>query len=162
MQKLELKIAYEEYASEAELEEKEKYLLQQAKQAVSGAYAPYSKFNVGAAVLLKNGEVIIGNNQENAASPSGLCAERVAVFAAGANHPSIAIEAIAITCKTNRFNVNEPIMPCGDCRQALLEYELRHESKIKLVLMGETGIIRVIESVSDLLPFVFNGKGLSK
>ena len=162
MKKLEFKISYLEYDSADELNETERVLLMKAQNAVNNAYAPYSKFNVGAAVLLKNGEVVIGSNQENVAFPSGLCAERVAIYAAGAHFPDSAIEAIAISCKTELFEVNEPLSPCGACRQAIAEYELRHKSSIKIILSGATGTIRVFESIADLLPFNFKAKGLLK
>lgn len=160
MKKLEHKIYYEEYESEKEISEKEKEILIKAKEALKSAYAPYSQFNVGAAVLLKNGQIIIGSNQENAASPSGLCAERVAVYAAGAQFPDEAIEAIAITCSTERFEMDTPISPCGSCRQAILEYEIRHQNQIKLILMGHSG--RIVNSMADLLPFAFSSKSLLK
>lgn len=162
MKKLELKISYTEYDNENELEEKQRFLLNKAKEIVNKAYAPYSNFKVGAAVLLKNGEIVTGNNQENVAFPSGLCAERIAVYAAGANFPDVAIEAIAITCKTSVFEVNEPLSPCGACRQAISEYELRHKNQIKIILSGEKGKIRIINSMADLLPFVFKAEELSK
>lgn len=162
MKQLEYKIQYKEFANNDELEEKDKYLLEKAKESLKTAYAPYSKFNVGAAILLQNGQIILGSNQENAASPSGLCAERVAVYAAGAQFPNVSIEAVAITCKTDKFEVDEPISPCGACRQALLEYEIRHNNNIRLILAGNTGKIIVLDSVKDLLPLAFSSKNLSK
>jgi len=162
MQQLEYKISYKEYANDSALEAGDKALLQKAKEALKTAYAPYSQFNVGAAVLLKNGQIVLGSNQENAASPSGLCAERVAVYAAGTQYPNEAIEAIAITCTTERFEVDSPISPCGACRQAILEYEIRHQNKIKVILMGHTGIVRIVNSISDLLPFAFSSKSILK
>lgn len=162
MEKKELKIAFTEYSSEIELEQIERELLQKAREASDSAYAPYSNFYVGAALLLENGEVVIGNNQENAAYPSGLCAERVAIYAAGAQYPNVAIKIIAITCKSKQFHVNEPLSPCGACRQAMSEYEMRHHQNIRIVLAGETGKIRVMESIADLLPFMFKAEELKK
>lgn len=162
MQKKELKISYTDFDNESELITSDQDLLQKARLAVDSAYAPYSNFHVGAALLLKNGKIIIGNNQENVAYPSGLCAERVAIYAAGANYPEVAIEAIAITCKSKSFKVDEPLSPCGACRQAIAEYETRHNSKIKIILAGETGSIRMLESISDLLPFMFKEDKLKK
>ncbi len=162
MNKLELKISYTELDNENELSEDEKQLLQKAREISNSAYAPYSDFFVGAALLLENGTVVCGNNQENAAFPSGLCAERVAIFSAGANYPDIKIKTIAITCKSKLFLVNEPLSPCGACRQAMSEYEIRYKSNIRIILQGEKGKIRIINSVADLLPFMFVAEELKK
>ncbi len=162
MQNLELKISYTELESENELNEVEKTLLQKARETSNMAYAPYSNFFVGAALLLENGVTVCGNNQENAAFPSGLCAERVAIFSAGANYPSVKIKTIAITCKTNTFKVDQPLSPCGACRQAMSEYETRYKSNIRIILQGETGKIRIMNSISDLLPFMFVAEELKK
>ncbi len=162
MKRHELKIAYAEFENESELNESDRELLQKARVAAESAYAPYSNFYVGAALLLKNGQIITGNNQENVAYPSGLCAERVAIYAAGATFPDEAIETIAVTCKSPAFEVNEPLSPCGACRQAIAEYEMRHNSKIRILLAGEKGRIRMVESISDLLPFMFKAEELKK
>ena len=162
MKRHELKIAYAEFENEGELNESDRDLLQKARVAAGSAYAPYSNFYVGAALLLKNGQIITGNNQENVAYPSGLCAERVAIYAAGATFPNEAIETIAVTCKSPAFEVNEPLSPCGACRQAIAEYEMRHNSKIRILLAGEKGRIRMVESISDLLPFMFKAEELKK
>lgn len=162
MKKQELKIEYFEYDSAKELSAVEQELLVRAREITDSAYAPYSQFYVGAALLLKNGKIITGNNQENVAYPSGLCAERVAIYAAGAHYPEVAIEAIAVTCKSKAFLVKEPLSPCGACRQAIAEYEMRYKSNIKIILAGETGKIRVVNSISDLLPFMFKAEELKK
>jgi len=162
MKKVELKIAFTEFESESELNSVEQELLQKARQSCDLAYAPYSDFHVGAALLLENGMIVTGNNQENVAFPSGLCAERVAIYYAGAQYPNIAIKTIAITCKSKSFHVGEPLSPCGGCRQAMSEYEMRHKSNIRVILMGETGRIRVIDSIADLLPFMFKAEELKK
>ncbi|MCW3084417.1 MAG: cdd [Bacteroidetes bacterium] len=162
MKRHELKISYAEFENESELNESDRELLQKARVAAESAYAPYSNFYVGAALLLKNGQIITGNNQENVAYPSGLCAERVAIYAAGATFPDEAIETIAVTCKSPAFEVNEPLSPCGACRQAIAEYEMRHNSKIRILLAGEKGRIRMVESISDLLPFMFKAEELKK
>jgi cytidine deaminase len=162
MKKRELKITYAEFENETELKPEDLDLLIRARAAADNAYAPYSNFYVGAALLLKNGTIITGNNQENVAYPSGLCAERVAIYAAGAAYPDEAIETIAVTCKSKSFEVNEPLSPCGACRQAIAEYEMRHNSKIRILLAGEKGIIRMVESISDLLPFMFKEDKLKK
>jgi cytidine deaminase len=162
MEKRELRISYTEYANEAQLEGEERALLQKAKEASRSAYAPYSNFHVGAALILDNGTVVTGNNQENVAYPSGLCAERVAIFSAGSLYPDQRIKAIAITCKARDFTVDEPLSPCGACRQAIAEYETRHGAPIRIILSGETGIIRCVDSIRDLLPFMFKEDKLRK
>jgi cytidine deaminase len=162
MIKKELKIAFTEYNSDEELGKDEQELLKKAKEASKSAYAPYSNFYVGAALLLENGVVVTGNNQENVAYPSGLCAERVAIYAAGAQYPNVAIKTIAITCNSKKFHVNEPLSPCGACRQAMSEYEMRHKNKIRTILAGETGKILVMDSIADLLPFMFKAEELKK
>ena len=162
MQHLELIIAYTELENENELNTEEKELLKKARESSSRAYAPYSNFYVGAALLLENGITVLGNNQENAAFPSGLCAERVAIFSAGANYPDVKIKAIAITCKSSTFKVNQPLSPCGACRQAMSEYEMCYKSNIRIILQGETGKIRILNSIADLLPFMFVAEELKK
>ncbi len=162
MQNLELKIAYTELENESELNTEEKKLLSKARESSDLAYAPYSNFFVGAAILLENGITVCGNNQENAAFPSGLCAERVAIFSAGSTYPNVKIKTIAITCKSESFKVNQPLSPCGACRQAMSEYEIRHKSNIRIILQGETGKIRIMNSIADLLPFMFVAEELKK
>lgn len=130
-------------------------LMKAAVASRQNAYAPYSNFLVGAAVLLENGEIVIGNNQENASYPSGLCAERVAVFYAGAKYPGVAIKAIAITATSEKYVVKEAAAPCGNCRQAISEYEQKQETPIKLMLMGETGEVLKCNSIGDILPLAF-------
>ena len=160
MIKKELKIAFTEYDSEQELSQIEQELLKKAREASDLAYATYSNFYVGAALLLENGVIVSGNNQENVAYPSGLCAERVAIYAAGAQYPNVAIKTIVITCKSKHFKVAEPLSPCGACRQAMSEYETRHNQNIRTILAGETGKIRVMDSIADLLPFMFKAEEL--
>lgn len=158
MKKLSLTIDYLEYDSMDELTAEDKSLMQQAHEAGKSAYAPYSNFSVGAAVLLENGVVVKGSNQENAAYPTGLCAERVAVFSAGAQHPGVAIKTIAITAKSSRIKVESPVTPCGDCRQAISEYEVLYNKPIRFLLMGETGKVLELKNVASLLPLRFEGK----
>ena len=124
------------------------------------AYAPYSQFRVGAAILLDNKKIVIGSNQENAAYPSGLCAERVAIFQAGALYPEAKIEIIAITAASDHNKTTAPIPPCGGCRQSIAEYELKQESPISIYFMGETGAIYQSNSLKNLLPFMFDKKFL--
>ena len=130
--------------------------MREAAVARSNAYAPYSKFTVGCALLLENGTIIYGNNQENAAYPSGLCAERVAIFAAGANHPGVAILKMAITASPINDSFEKPVPPCGACRQSIAEYELRQSQPIELFFMGARGKVARSNSLGDLLPLVFD------
>lgn len=131
-------------------------LMSRAIEARKTAYAPYSNFRVGVALLLDNGQVVIGSNQENAAYPSGLCAERVAVFHAGANYPDARILKMVITAASDHNPTTEPIPPCGACRQSIAEYEFRHESDIEIWFMGETGVVCKSASLKNLLPFTFD------
>ena len=160
MQPKVLTTTFYEYASAAELPAAEAELMASANEALERAYAPYSKFKVGAAVLLGNGTVVTGNNQENAAYPSGLCAERVALFAANSLYPNEKVVAIAITAKGGHIKVEKPIPPCGGCRQVIAESEYRYGSPIKLLMKGETESILVSNSIEDLLPLIFDGKML--
>lgn len=142
----------------AEAPEVYKELIESAIDATANAYAPYSHFNVGAAVLLKNGKIITGNNQENAAYPSGLCAERVTLFSANAQYPDSKILAIAIAAVADGKQV-DMITPCGACRQVLLEVEKRYQHPMKVLLCGKEQIY-IAESASSLLPLSFNGDDL--
>ena len=151
-----IQIQFESYSNETELNQLDFNLLAEAKIAVQNAYAPYSNFHVGAAVLLEDGTIIQGNNQENAAYPSGLCAERVAMYYAGATYPNTKIKAIAITCKSESETIDKPISPCGSCRQAMAEYETRHQQPIKVIMSGEVGEILISNSIQNLLPLMFS------
>lgn len=148
------------YDTVNELIEEDKTLMLSAIAARTKAYAPYSNFFVGASVLLENGEIVEGNNQENACYPAGLCAERVAIFYAGAKFPGVKVKAIAITAAAAGHNVNEPVAPCGSCRQAISEYEFKQEDNIKILLMGEKGSVIACNSVANLLPLGFNSSYL--
>jgi cytidine deaminase len=143
-----------EYSSPEEMEKKYRDLAKSAYDACSTSYAPFSKFCVGAAVLMENGEVIKGSNQENAAYPSGLCAERVAMFYACSLYPDIPITAIAITASVAGITVKEPVYPCGSCRQSLLQCELRFRKRIQVFMIGSEKI-QMVESINDLLPLSF-------
>jgi cytidine deaminase len=138
-----------------ELLSEEKIIIEQAKESVFRAYAPYSGFQVGAAALLANGEVICGNNQENVAYPSGLCAERTALFYAHSQYPGEAVLALAIAAYTDGDFLDRPISPCGACRQVLLETEIRFKQPVKIILYGKKEIF-IVESVKDLLPLAFD------
>ena len=151
----EIKIAYKEYESLAELDPKDKELAQAAIDATAQAYAPYSKFNVGAAVLFQDGEIIKGANQENAAYPSGLCAERTALFYASASRPDKAMTAIAIAASQNGELLETPVTPCGACRQVMAQYQLKSGLPMMVLLIGAHSILK-FEKVDDLLPFIFD------
>lgn len=135
-------------------------LLDQAIKTRENAYAPYSNFQVGAAVLMDNGVVVLGNNQENAAYPSGLCAERVAIFHAAANYPNVPIKAIAISASDKNTPTTTPASSCGNCRQAMAEYEQKQQQPISLLCMGASGEVIQIDSVLSLLPFAFSSEFL--
>lgn len=145
----------EKFSNVNELNSSEQFLLSKAKEASKNAYAPYSKFNVGCALLLANNEIVVGNNQENIAYPSGLCAERVAIFHAGANYPDIPIKAMAVTAFANNYEVNDPVMPCGACLQSISEFELRFKEPIKIILQGSSGPVYVAHGTKNFLPFQF-------
>lgn len=131
-------------------------LMNKAIEIRKKAYAPYSKFRVGAALLLDNGQIVLGSNQENAAYPSGLCAERVAIFYAGANFPDAKILKIAITATSDLNSNTTPIPPCGSCRQSIAEYEFKQDLPIEMYFMGEIGEIYKSNSLKNLLPFTFD------
>ncbi len=158
--KLTISTSFDVYPSFDALQAEDRELLAKAKKAVKSAYAPYSNFHVGAAILLQNGKIVTGNNQENAAYPSGLCAERVALFYANANYPNVGVKTIAVSVASAHQIINEPVSPCGACRQVIAEYENLFESPIRIIMSGETGKIFVSESIENLLPFMFNKKHL--
>ncbi len=155
-------IHIEEYGSQEQLPESYSQLLAGAGEALNGSYAPYSEFHVGAAVMLDNGQVVLGSNQENAAYPSGLCAERVAIFHAQSNFPGVAVKMIAITASCDRFITNEPVTPCGACRQVIAEVERRQKRKISIVMRGQTGITYAVHGIDQLLPLLFHEEKLKK
>ncbi|MGX8713878.1 MAG: cytidine deaminase [bacterium] len=151
----ELVINYQEYESTTELAKADCELMQRAVEAASGAYAPYSDFRVGAALRLKDGTVVVGSNQENIAYPSGLCAERTAIFAASAQRPECRdYEALAIVGRNAEGWLCEA-SPCGACRQVMAEYEQRQGHPMRVICYLEGGRVRVIPRVADLLPFSF-------
>jgi len=156
MKNLQFVTNYTSYDSIDELEPQAKHLLEEAVSARKRAYAPYSNFSVGAAILLDNDKIITGNNQENAAYPSGLCAERVAIFNAGANHPESKVLIMAISASSSKNKVNEPVAPCGACRQSISEYEIKQNTAIQIYFMGETGGIIRVDSLGALLPLSFD------
>lgn len=154
MKKRQLEISYHSCKFE-ELTPEEKQLVEEARQATYRSYSPYSRFSVGASVLLANGVILSGSNQENAAYPSGLCAERTILFYANSQYPNQPITMMAIAARSEKGFTEIPITPCGACRQVLAETEKRFEYPIRILLYGETETI-IIDGVKDLLPFLFN------
>lgn len=150
----ELKIRIRIYEDVREMPDDSRLLIEMAKESTEKAWAPYSKFRVGAALMLGNGQIITGNNQENVAFPSSLCAERVALFYAGSQYPGIPVHKIAVAAYADGKFVENPVYPCGDCRQVLLEHENRVNHPVEIIMYG-TKEIKVLSSVSDLLPLPF-------
>lgn len=148
------------YGSMEELGDEDAGLMKNAISARKRAYSPYSNFEVGAAILLGNGEVVEGNNQENACYPAGLCAERVAIFYASSKYPGVPIKTIAISATSKDYVMDRPAAPCGNCRQAISEYEIGQDSPISIIMSGETGEVLKCRSVSDILPLAFNNSFL--
>jgi cytidine deaminase len=159
MKTTEITIVVHEFQNIGELPENDQRLLMEARRITALAYAPYSGFHVGAAVLLNSGLIVTGNNQENSAYPSGLCAERVALFYANANFPDTGVKAIAVSAAKSGILVNESVKPCGACRQALAETEVRFETPIRIILDGQDSIL-VLQGVESLLPLSFSKKAL--
>lgn len=157
-----INFTFEEYESHSDLPPDEQNLLIKAKEASSNAYAPYSQFHVGAALMFEDDTFMIGNNQENVAYPSGLCAERVAFFAAGAQFPGKKIKKVAVIATSDNFRVEEPVAPCGACRQAMSEYEIKQEEPIRLLMAGMGGKVYAVNGITELLPLVFNETKLRK
>ncbi len=149
-----LTIHYDEITDFSQLEDWELDLIEKAKEALKGSYSPYSHFKVGASVLLENNQIVTGSNQENGAYPSGLCAERVALFYAGANFPGVPIRAIAIVASGEDGLTQNPISPCGACRQVMLEYQTIGAKPYRILMVGKSKVIR-IDDASLLLPFSF-------
>ena len=155
MKKIQIQSELEVYDELSELPQDIQNLMQAAFVARDNAYAPYSQFHVGAAILLDNGEIIKGSNQENAAYPSGLCAERTAIYYAGANFPDAKIIMMAISARAKNKETLTPIPPCGSCRQAIAEYEVKQKQPIAIYFMGERGSVIKSNSLQNLLPLLF-------
>ena len=153
MKSKKLEINYEELRFE-ELNGEDQSLIEAAIKATDNSYADYSHFHVGAAVRLSDSTIVIGANQENAAFPSGLCAERTAIFAAQAQYPKLAVEALAIAAKNSDGFLSQPVTPCGSCRQVVLQIEERYHHPVEILLYGSQRIFR-FHSIRDLLPFCF-------
>ncbi len=154
MRRKELRIMVCEYDAVVELPEADQKLVLAAREVCKNAYAPYSKFYVGAALLLENGEIITGSNQENADFTDGLCAERVAMFFANSTYPDVAVKAIAITAKNSNGLVEFPAQPCGSCRQVMVETESRYKKHMRIILDGRK-YIQVLDGADNLLPLAF-------
>ena len=142
--------------NETALDQQTQHLFQKAREAAQNAYAKYSNFQVGAALLLEDGKIVTGNNQENAVYPAGLCAERVAFFSAKSQNPNTSIEKVVIVAKSREEDNFRLATPCGSCRQVMSEYEDNQKGKIKLFLCDEDGKIYESESIENLLPFKFS------
>ncbi len=159
MRRKEIQVFVYEYDTVAELPDEDQKLIRNAREIAGNAYAPYSGFNVGAALLLENGEYISGNNQENVAFTPGLCAERVALFYANSLYPKTAVKSMAVTASYKNGVLNEPVKPCGSCRQAILEAEVRFNRPVRIILDGKDKIL-VFDGVENLLPFAFRPESL--
>lgn len=160
MKEVKIETTLKVYNDLSELPQNIQDLMGLAIKARKDAYAPYSKFNVGAAILLDNNEVVIGNNQENASYPSGLCAERTAIYYAGARYPKAKILKMALTASSQRQLTDKPIPPCGACRQAIAEYEIKQEQPIEIFFMGVQGKVVKSDSLANLLPLIFDNSVL--
>jgi len=160
MKVVKLETRLEIYNDISELPKPVQNLMDTAIEARNNAYAPYSKFNVGAAILLDNDEVVIGSNQENACFPSGLCAERTAIYYAGARFPSAKVQRMVITASSQNQVTDKPIPPCGACRQAIAEYEIRQEQPIEIYFMGAKGKVVKSSTLANLLPLLFESSVL--
>jgi len=157
-----IEIQYVTFANREELAQADRLLVKKAEEASFSAYAPYSQFRVGAAVFLSNGEIITGNNQENASYPEGLCAERVALFSALAQYPKQQIKAIAICGNPSNVQTNDFISPCGACRQVLMECEQRCNNEIRILFTKTTDEVLAVEGCKNLLPFAFEMNNIDK
>ena len=155
MVRKEFRIGYEEYASVEEMSAVDRDLCRAAVEALNGSYAPYSHFHVGAAVRLSDGTIVKGANQENAAYPSGLCAERTAMFSAGANYPGLDIASIAIVARQDGRICSEPVAPCGACRQVMRQYQNKAGKPMSVILVGADHI-KKFARVNDILPLIFD------
>lgn len=160
MKKIQISCEIVVYDSMEDLATEDRALMEVAMAQCERAYAPYSNYLVGAALLLEDGQVVRGSNQENAAYPSGLCAERVAIYAAGANFPDKKVRKIAITAKKRGADIFDAVTPCGSCRQAMSEYENKQKEAIKVFLTGPDGKIYVSDSIDNLLPLKFSADNL--
>ena len=151
----EIKIAYTEYASLDELSAHDRILAEAAIEAVATSYAPYSNFNVGAAVRFNDGEIVKGSNQENAAYPSAMCAERTALFYASSSRPEEPVKGIAIAARQNGILTKSPVTPCGACRQVMAQYQTKSGIPMQVILVGSNKTLK-FNKIEDILPFIFD------
>ncbi|MFT7157858.1 MAG: cytidine deaminase [Parvicella sp.] len=160
MEKKQILITYNSYTDVTQLDQEDQLLVAKANEILEQAYAAYSGFHVGAALLLETGEIITGNNQENIAYPSSLCAERVALYYCMAQNPNAIVKKIAIMARSEKGELLEVISPCGACRQVMSEYERNQSQSMKVILKGEDKTMITFDSVADLLPLSFDTKVL--
>lgn len=162
MKHKEIKIAFEDFESITELGADDQSLCKEAVKALENSHSPYSNFKVGVALKLASGKIVYGSNQENVAYPSGLCAERVALFAVGSNYPNDKIVSIAITASTQEFELIKPTTPCGACLQVMAEYEKKQSNEFEVLLYCISGPVWKVKGVSSFLPFMFFEDRLNK
>ena len=162
MQPIRIIAEVEEYQHFNELPQDEQQLVHAAQKVASAAYAPYSGFFVGAALLLEDGTIVSGSNQENVAFPSGICAERTAMFWAGANYPGKAIVKMAIYAQSNDFTVETPVYPCGSCRQVMSEYERIGQHPMRILMVAATGKTHAVNGLINILPVAFDADNLKR
>lgn len=162
MQKRTISISFDEYTSLEELNSQDQILCLEAKKAMSNSHSPYSGFRVGVAVQLESGRIVYGSNQENVAYPSGLCAERVALFMIGTTYPDDKIISMAITAQTDHFLIKEPVTSCGACLQVMAEYEKKQSLPINVMFYCLNGAIIRTNGIKSLLPFAFEETRLQK
>jgi cytidine deaminase len=156
------KVEFTEHEAKTDLPLDFQNLLNHAEAALETSYSVYSGFRVGAAILLENGAIVLGSNQENIAYPSGMCAERVALFGAGTQFPNVAIRAIAITAESVHGELTEPVTPCGSCRQVMIESEIRQNTPFTVIMSHLNGKVWTTSSVAQLIPFYFSSPLLPK
>ncbi len=155
MKELNFNINYIRFDNVGELNAQDRELCEQSVKALDSSYSPYSKFKVGTAIRLDSDQIILGSNQENVAYPSGLCAERVALFSVGVSHPNAKVTSMAITAKTELFEITKPVTSCGGCLQVMAEVEQRQGSEIEVLFYCLGGEILKVKGIQSLLPFVF-------
>ncbi|HVZ97352.1 MAG TPA: cytidine deaminase [Chitinophagaceae bacterium] len=162
MNQQEIKFNITSYDSIQELKQEDAELLKEARNSTKNAYAPYSNFRVGAFARLVNGKNVSGTNQENAAFPAGICAERTLLSAAASLFPNIGIDTMAISYHNLNGDSDRPVSPCGICRQSLFEFQQRTGHPIRIILSGMTGPVYIISNAQDLLPLVFSSGDMKK
>lgn len=158
----EIKVSYEEYDHLSECNPEDILLIERAKEAIHNSYAPYSLYQVGAAIELSNGEILSAANQENVAYPSGICAERNVLFYAQSKYPDAYVKAIAVTAVFNGSPLSEPVTPCGACRQVMAEYETRHGFSMKIIMASDSGKVYITHGIESLMPLLFKADNLRK